>query len=148
MIEAVSTSDDEMGVRPPHPFRPLNIIWDTEAEGADRPQPQWAQVRSRRARILAAARKLLASGGFERLTVKSLASEADLSVPTIYNLIGTRHDVLVHAMNDHTIAMGKLARDTRRYPHFVLGLADLYADLAETYPEFIKATTLTYFLRQ
>ena len=145
MIYPALTFADDWGLRTPHPFRPLNVIWDSEAHGANRPQPQWAQVRSRKARILAAARKLLAEGGYERLTVKNLASEADLSVPTIYNLVGKRHDVLVQAMNDHTIAMCKTAKDKEKYPHFVMALADLYANLAKAYPEFIKATTIAYF---
>jgi AcrR family transcriptional regulator len=145
MIDPALNSAVEWGAQTPHPFLPLNVILDTQAEHKRRSQPQWAQVRTRRARILAAARKLLAQEGSERLTVKDLASEVELSVPTIYNLIGTRQDVLIQAMNDHTIAMCKMAKDTAVYPHFVLGLADMYAVLAERYPEFMRAITLAYF---
>lgn len=129
----------------PHPFIPLNLIQDREASRKNRPQPQWAQMRNRRARILATARQILASAGSDQLTIKNIALSAELSVPTIYNLIGTRHEVLVHAMNDYTIALGKTAQTPERYPHFILALADLYAYLAANYPDFIRSSTKSYF---
>jgi AcrR family transcriptional regulator len=102
-------------------------------------------MRSRRAQILAATRELFATEEFERVTIKNIANTSNLSVPTIYNLIGTRQEVLIDAMNDYTIALGKIAGDENFYPHFVVGLADLYGQLAEAYPNFIKSTTVRYF---
>ena len=49
----------------------------------------------RRARLLAEARNLLANGGFEALNLRDLARLADVTVPTIYNLIGKKEDVLL-----------------------------------------------------
>ena len=49
----------------------------------------------RRDRILAEARGLLARGGFEALNLRELARLADVTVPTIYNLIGKKEDVLL-----------------------------------------------------
>lgn len=48
----------------------------------------------RRARILQEARRIVAEGGVEALTTRGLAQAADVTVPTIYNLIGNREEVL------------------------------------------------------
>ena len=52
-------------------------------------------MNKRRERLLAEARFLLASGGFEALNLRDLARLADVTVPTIYNLIGRKEDVLL-----------------------------------------------------
>lgn len=48
----------------------------------------------RRQRILAVARKTLARDGVDGLTVRQLASDAGITVPTIYNLVGNKDDLL------------------------------------------------------
>ena len=48
----------------------------------------------RRQRILSAARSLLVDAGYDAFTTRRLAKRADLTVPTIYNLIGGKEDVL------------------------------------------------------
>ena len=48
----------------------------------------------RRQRILAVARKTLARAGVDGLTVRQLASDAGITVPTIYNLVGNKEDLL------------------------------------------------------
>lgn len=52
-------------------------------------------MHKRRTRLLAEARFLLASGGFEALNLRELARLADVTVPTIYNLIGKKEDLLL-----------------------------------------------------
>jgi len=47
----------------------------------------------RRQRILEIARHQIASGGFEAFTLKDLAAEADVTVPTIHNLFGKKYDI-------------------------------------------------------
>jgi AcrR family transcriptional regulator len=56
----------------------------------------------RRERILASARELIAEGGFEALTTRVLARRARVTVPTIYNLIGAKDDVLFAAVEEQT----------------------------------------------
>ncbi len=51
-------------------------------------------VEARRQRILQAARTLLARGGLGALSMRKLADEASLSVNTLYNLWGTREEIL------------------------------------------------------
>lgn len=52
-------------------------------------------MRARRERVLAEARHLLASGGFEALSLRELARRAEVTVPTIYNLVGPKENVLL-----------------------------------------------------
>ncbi|MGE0487472.1 MAG: TetR/AcrR family transcriptional regulator [Gammaproteobacteria bacterium] len=52
-------------------------------------------MEKRRERLLAEARLLLAHGGYEALNLRELARQAGVTVPTIYNLIGRKEDVLL-----------------------------------------------------
>lgn len=61
----------------------------------------------RRARILATARKLLATRGYDGLTMRELAAEARVSVPTLYNLFGSKDAILVAEMEASAV---KIAR--------------------------------------
>lgn len=54
----------------------------------------------RRQQILAAARQILVEGGYDSLTTRGLAKHAGLTVPTIYNLIGGKDEVLEALMAD------------------------------------------------
>src|ERR1700733_7941442 len=49
---------------------------------------------ARRRRILEEASRLLAAGGTEALTLRTLACRACVTVPTIYNLIGPKEQVV------------------------------------------------------
>lgn len=49
----------------------------------------------RRQRILDAASELLLGGGVDALSMRALSDRAALSVPTVYNLVGGREEVLL-----------------------------------------------------
>ena len=51
-------------------------------------------MEKRRRRILEQARKMLAEGGFDALNLRDLAEVSQITVPTIYNLIGNKEQVL------------------------------------------------------
>ena len=53
-----------------------------------------ANMEKRRRRIIAEAHTMLAEGGFERLNLRDLATAADVTVPTVYNLIGNKEALL------------------------------------------------------
>lgn len=53
----------------------------------------------RRRQILVAGRQLIADGGVEALTMRTLAAASRLSVPTIYNLVGDRGAVIEALMD-------------------------------------------------
>jgi AcrR family transcriptional regulator len=59
-----------------------------------------ANKAERRARILQAARKLIARRGVEALTLRELAAQARVSVPTVYNLIGGKQELLAALMGE------------------------------------------------
>jgi AcrR family transcriptional regulator len=54
----------------------------------------------RRRRILLEARNLIARRGFEALNLRTLAAAAQVTVPTIYNLIGKKEDLVVALFTD------------------------------------------------
>jgi AcrR family transcriptional regulator len=56
----------------------------------------------RRQRILAAARAIVAERGYEALTMRELAQESRVTVPTLYNLIGGKEAVLAAAVEEQT----------------------------------------------
>ncbi|MAI80812.1 MAG: TetR family transcriptional regulator [Deltaproteobacteria bacterium] len=57
-------------------------------------------MEKRRQRILVVARTTIAREGVDGLTVRKLASEAGITVPTIYNLIGTKDDLFRRLLDE------------------------------------------------
>ena len=64
------------------------------------PSRREANVAARRQHILESARTLLAEDGRDGLSMRKLAREADLSVTTLYNLVGSREDILRALIED------------------------------------------------
>lgn len=60
------------------------------------------KMEARRQNILEAARGLIETRGFDALTMRNLALESGVTVPTIYNLIGNKEQVLFEAVEDQT----------------------------------------------
>ncbi len=60
------------------------------------------QMAERRERILAAAREIIGRQGYEALTMRDLARASRVTVPTIYNLIGSKEQVLFAAIEEQT----------------------------------------------
>ena len=60
------------------------------------------QMEERRERILAAARETIGERGYAALTMRDLARASRVTVPTIYNLVGGKEDVLLAAVADQT----------------------------------------------
>jgi AcrR family transcriptional regulator len=54
----------------------------------------------RRSRIIAAARRLIARDGYDGLNMRALADAARVSVPTLYNLFGSKHAILAAEMQE------------------------------------------------
>jgi AcrR family transcriptional regulator len=98
------------------------------------------QKAERRTRILAAARKLLASRGYDGLTMRELADDARVSVPTLYNLIGSKDAIITAelvASAQRIAAQLPRAADTalsRALTAFNAGMA-----LVEAEPELYRA---------
>ena len=58
------------------------------------PDTRTRNMEKRRERILEQARKMLAEGGFEALNLRDLADVSGVTVPTLYNLIGNKAEIL------------------------------------------------------
>lgn len=59
-----------------------------------------ANMARRRKRILNTAREIIAASGFEALSIRELARRADLTVPTIYNLVGNKSALIAQLFDD------------------------------------------------
>jgi len=65
----------------------------------------------RRARILAAARRLIADRGYDGLTMRDLAQASRVSVPTLYNLFGGKRALLLAELEEtFAIVVASLTR--------------------------------------
>lgn len=82
----------------------LVTMLQVDAIETEAPNLRQINIEARRQRILAAARRLIASGGMDALSMRKLAREAGLSVTTLYNLFGVREDI-VQALIDDSIDM-------------------------------------------
>ena len=51
-------------------------------------------IADRKARILAAARAIIARDGYDALTTRGLAQAACVTVPTLYNLVGDKAAII------------------------------------------------------
>ena len=56
----------------------------------------------RRDRILSRAQELISQKGFEGLSIRVLAARAEVSTPTIYNLVGNKEDIL-HCLGESIV---------------------------------------------
>jgi AcrR family transcriptional regulator len=68
------------------------------------------QMNRRRDRILNAARQVISEQGYQHLTMRALAQESGVTVPTIYNLIGNKDAVLGATIQD---GAGRFFEDVR-----------------------------------
>src|SRR5689334_6227903 len=93
----------------------------------------------RRERILRAARKLVAERGYAGLTMRDLADAARVSVPTLYNLFGSKDAILIAEL--HAIARKIAAAPSHSGSYFGNGMAafTIGMRLIEGAPEFFRA---------
>lgn len=54
----------------------------------------------RKARILSCAREIIARDGYDALTLSQLARDADVTIPTIHNLLGKKSEIIEHLVGD------------------------------------------------
>ncbi len=103
-----------------------------------------AHKSDRRRRIQRAARKLVAERGYEGLTMRDLARAARVSVPTLYNLFGSKDAILVAELETLTGSIvAQLAPMSATASFFARGQAAFEAGhrLIEDSPEFFRAVT-------
>ncbi|MEO1647843.1 MAG: TetR/AcrR family transcriptional regulator [Pseudomonadota bacterium] len=85
-------------------------------------------IEERRRRIFDAARAIIAQQGLESLTTRGLAQAAGLTVPTLYNLVGGKDEILTQLVTRNVEEIWeRLAFDRRATP---LDMADAIIDEA------------------
>ncbi len=57
----------------------------------------------RRQRILGLAKDMIANHGFEAFTISELAKQSEVSIPTIHNLFGKKHDIFEELCSEMVI---------------------------------------------
>ena len=88
----------------------------------------------RRQRILEVARDLIASRGFEAFTISELAARSGVSIPTIHNLFGRKHDIVLELCDelvtriDQVLAQPDLVDPMASAETFVDNLLELYRE--------------------
>lgn len=94
----------------------------------------------RRERILSAARTLVAERGYEGLTMRDLARAAKVSVPTLYNLFGSKDAILVTELEAMAATIAR-AMPTTGDSFLQRGMAtfDAGMKILEASPAFFRA---------
>ncbi len=96
----------------------------------------------RRARIQKAARRLVAERGYEGLTMRDLARAARVSVPTLYNLFGSKDAILTAELYEVANAIAAaIPPPGTEGSFFARGMAafDAGMSIIEREPEFFRA---------
>ncbi|MBA3499253.1 MAG: TetR/AcrR family transcriptional regulator [Myxococcota bacterium] len=93
----------------------------------------------RRERIISAARELVTKHGYEGLTMRDLAAAARVSVPTLYNLFGSKDAILVAELGRTAVVIA--SRIQQHGTFFARGMAAFEAgmDQIEEQPAFFRA---------
>jgi AcrR family transcriptional regulator len=96
----------------------------------------------RRAKILKAARKLVEERGYDGLTMRDLADEARVSVPTLYNLFGSKDAILIAELQNVAIELARVVPTTGD-SFLQRGMVSFDASMRaiESSPEFFRAVT-------
>ena len=92
---------------------------------------------NRRQCILSAARATLARDGVDGLTVRKLAGEAGVTVPTIYNLIGNK-EALLRRLLDELVSRAEEALSTVESDDPIEATAREPTNRPDTYERFPK----------
>lgn len=97
-------------------------------DGTPAASPRRSVMRTRRANILAKARQLIAEETYDHVVMRKIAERSGVSIPTIYNLIGGRDEVLLLATQEamHAQFMFALARAEQERINPVLALVDTF----------------------
>lgn len=131
---------------PPDPFSPAMI--PDEAMNSSSEMGKRRGQRARRSEILAVTRWLLASETQENFNVRRIAEESRLTVQTIYNNFGSRHELLASAINEHTMSLDCRAYSLSSSPVMFLNLGKLYYRCATETPAFLREIVTAAFSRR
>lgn len=94
-----------------------------------------------RARIRAAAEEIIRTEGMEKLTMRRLAEQADVSLRTPYNLFGSKTDVLISLMEEAELELSPLGAGDEKLTIIeqLLGSLDRIEAFFESDEEYFRA---------
>lgn len=101
-----------------------------------------AQYR-RRAEMLAVTRRILATDGCDKVTIRSVSDACHVTAQTIHNSFGSKSELICSAMNQHTLMIDSHALSQAKDPGLFLMLAVAYCQTAVEHPEFMREYMLT-----
>lgn len=99
----------------------------------------------RRARIIRAARALVTKHGYEGLTMRDLADAARVSVPTLYNLFGSKDAILVAGLGDTALVIASRIGQGGSFFTRAMAAFEGVMDSVLAQPAFFRAV-MTMFL--
>jgi AcrR family transcriptional regulator len=130
-------------LKTPNPFEPVLAMSSLPDRSPS--QPSVVRLLTKRAEMLAATRRSIAAAGYDRFTVRSVSEECAVTTQTVYNSFGCRQELLVKALNEHTIMMEDAASRISPGPGAFLTLADLYYHCAIERPDFLREIVMASF---
>ena len=92
-----------------------------------------ANKERRRQKILDVARDIIATQGFDAFTVSELASRSGVTIPTVHNLFGKKHDIVLELFRelvsriDQVLAQPDLVDPIAALETFIDNLLTLYS---------------------
>lgn len=92
-----------------------------------------ANKQRRKQKILDIAREIIASEGFDALTISALASRSGVTIPTVHNLFGKKNDIVLALFRelvtriDHVLAEPDLVDPIAALERFIDSLLALYS---------------------
>lgn len=94
----------------------------------------------RRAAILATVRHMICELGCDQVKMRTLAHRSEVTPPTIYSLVGGRHEVLRDALHEGLCAKFSLAKRRAEIENInpVLAFISCKIDAIENYPSYYK----------
>ena len=107
------------------------------------PDTRTRNMEKRRERILEQARKMLAEGGFEALNLRDLAGVSGVTVPTLYNLIGNKAEILralvLGSFAEYEAEMEGMTPTTEELPALMVST---FTSLLQRDEDYYRATAL------
>ncbi len=110
-------------------------------------RPLTANQQARRRRILEATLELVTEHGYHGTVMRDVATRADVSATTLYNLYNTKSELLLAALRERIVESVRLALRDAPEPgyRYLLALVHHVAESTRRAPEFVTAISEALF---
>ena len=106
-------------------------------------------MRRRRQNVMQAAREMIAEHGLDGFTMKQLAARAEVSPATLFNIYGTKENLIGEAVLDafNSLATDDVSNEPKTFDE-LLAYIDWVTTAIVGLPDYVPVVTSTYFSRQ